>query len=325
VKYGVLVPHFGQHCTVDRVVAGAKRIEELGFDTLWVRDHLIWKPHGMEGTERTFLDGFLTLAAMAAVTKRIALGTAVLIPIRWPLNVAQCFGTLSFLGGGRLIHAGFGIGSNPKELGGAGFDAADREPIFIETIEICRQAWSSGTVNFHGAHFDVDDVTLAPMPTSEMITWYGGSTRAAVRRSVQYCDGWLPGRFPFTSFDARLKYMRELDEAAGKTTRIGAIPLMFLDEKSRDSARSKIDVAALAHSSEGSTQWIKPSSGDFKTIEDLAGLLIVGNIDECFEEIAKFAARGVDEMVFDVRLQFDRYEEIIEEIGSALLPKLRKL
>jgi hypothetical protein len=51
----------------------------------------------------------------------------------------------------------------------------------------------------------------------------------------------------------------------------------------------------------------------------------VGNIDECFEEIAKFAARGVDEMVFDVRLQFDRYEEIIEEIGSALLPKLRKL
>lgn len=325
MKYGVLVPHFGQHCKRERVVDSAKRIEELGFDGLWVRDHLIFQPHGMEGTDRTFLDAFLTLSAMAAVTKRIALGTAVLIPIRWPLNVAQCFGTLSYLAGGRPIHAGFGIGSNPKELGGAGFDAANREPIFIETLDICRQAWSTGTVNYQGVHFRVDDVTLAPKPTSDISLWYGGTTRAAVRRSVQHCGGWLPGRLPFGTFDACIKYLRELDGASGKKTRIGAIPVVYLDEKSKEAAKSKIDIAALANSSEGSVRWVKPPSGEFRTLEDLAGLIVAGNVDECVEEIAKFAERGTDEFIFDLRLQFDRYEEVLEEIGSALLPKLRKL
>ena len=272
----------------------------------------------------TFLDAFVTLAAMAGATSRIALGTAVLIPIRWPLKVAQNFSSLSFLSG-RTIHAGFGIGSNSQELAGAGFDVANREPIFIETLEICRQAWTTGTINWHGEQFTIDDVTLAPVPTSEIITWYGGSTRAAVRRSVNYTEGWIPGRLPFTSFDSRMKYLRELDEAAGKKTRVGAIPVIHLDEKSRENARSKIDVTALAHSSEGSDRWVKPASGEFENIEDLEGLLIAGNVDECFEEIAKFAERGVDEFVFDMRLQFDRYEEILEEIGTVLLPKLRTL
>ena len=147
MNYGVLVPHYGKYCTAERLMSGAKRIEELGFDSLWVRDHLIWKPHGMEGTDQTFLDPFITLAAMAGVTKKIALGTAVLIPVRWPLKVAQNFSSLSFLSE-RLIHAGFGIGSNPQELAAAGFDVKNREAIFIETLEICHQVWDTGTVEF---------------------------------------------------------------------------------------------------------------------------------------------------------------------------------
>ena len=277
----------------------------------------------MEGTDQTFLDAFITLAAMAGATKSIELGTAVLIPIRWPLKVAQNFASLSFLSG-RKIHAGFGIGSNGQELAAAGFDVKNREAIFIETLEICHQVWETGTVNWHGEQFTIEDVTLAPKPTSEIVTWYGGSTRAAVRRSVQYCEGWIPGRLPFPSFDNRIKYLRELDEAAGKKTKIGAIPVLFLDE-SREAARSKLDVTALAHSSEGSDRWLKPASGEFERIEDLEGLLIAGSIDECAEEIAKFAARGVDEFVFDLRLQFDRYEEILDRVGTELLPKLRKL
>ena len=322
VNYGVLVPHYGKYCTADRIMNGAKRIEELGFDSLWVRDHLIWRPHGMEGTDQTFLDPFITLAAMAGVTKNIALGTAVLIPIRWPLKVAQNFSSLSFLSN-RLLHAGFGIGSNGQELAAAGFDVANREAIFIETLEICHQVWDTGTVNFHGSQFDIENVTLAPKPPSEIITWYGGSTRAAVRRSVQYCQGWIPGRLPFPSFDNRIKYLRELDETHGKKTKIGAIPVIFLDE-SREAARSKIDVHALAHSSEGSDRWLKPASGDFERIEDLEGLLIAGSVDECLAEILKFKERGVDEFVFDLRLQFDNYEEILDRIGLELLPRLKK-
>jgi alkanesulfonate monooxygenase SsuD/methylene tetrahydromethanopterin reductase-like flavin-dependent oxidoreductase (luciferase family) len=92
---------------------------------------------------------------------------------------------------------------------------------------------------------------------------------------------------------------------------------------SRKSYRASIDVAALAESSEGGSHWIKPPSGRFQTIEDLEGLLIVGNPDDCAVEIEKFRARGVEHLVFDLRLQYDRYEESLELIGKELLPRFR--
>ena len=78
---------------------------------------------------------------------------------------------------------------------------------------------------------------------------------------------------------------------------------------------------ALAESSEGASHWIKPPSGKFQTIEDLEGLLIVGNPDDCAAEIEKFRARGVEHLVFDLRLQYDHYEESLELIGKEVLPR----
>lgn len=323
MRYGVLLPHYGQFCSAERIIDGSRRLEAMGFDSVWVRDHLIWQPHGMEGTDRTFLDAFITLAAVAGATSRIELGTAVLIPIRWPLKVAQNFASLSYLSG-RRVHAGFGLGSNSAELAAAGFRVEDREQVFAETVQICHQAWSKGTVDWHGELFSVDDVTLAPQPPEEIVTWYGGTTRGSVRRAVAHCDGWLPGRLPLATFDDRLRLLRALGEEAGKQMRVGAIPLVFLDE-SRAKARAKLDVPALAHSSEGSLRWIKPASGDFSTVEDLEGLLIAGSPDECLAEIAKFRERGVDELIFDLRLQFDQYEEKLELLATAVLPAARKL
>ncbi len=81
MTYGVLVPHFGEHATANRIVAGSRRAEELGFDAVWVRDHLLWKPHGMEGTDRTFIEPLASLNSIGAVTERIYLGTAVPRPL----------------------------------------------------------------------------------------------------------------------------------------------------------------------------------------------------------------------------------------------------
>lgn len=323
MKFGVLLPHYGQFCVPDRIIAGSRRLEELGFDSVWVRDHLIWKPHGMEGTNQTFLDPFITLAAVAGATTRIELGTAVIIPIRWPLKVAQNYSSLSYLGG-RRVHAGFGLGSNQAELAAAGFNVADREAIFTETVQICRQAWSAGTVNWHSDLFQIDDVALEPRPAAEIVTWYGGTTRGSVRRAAANCEGWLPGRLPMATFDDRLSLLRRLETEAGWRMKVGTIPLVYIGEP-RDKVCASIDVTALARSSEGSARWIRPASGDFETIEDLEGLLIAGSPEQCLEEIAKFAKRGVDELIFDLRLQFDRYEEKVELLGSEVLPEARKL
>ena len=321
MKFGVLLPHYGEFCTRSRLTDGSRRLEELGFDAVWVRDHLLWTPHGMEGTNRTFLDAFGTLACVAGATERIELGTAVLIPIRWPLKVAQDFATLSFLGG-RAVHAGFGMGSNPAELAAAGFDVKDRAAIFAETVEICRKVWSQDDVSWDGEQFSFANVTLSPKPADPIDTWYGGTTRASVRRAAAHCDGWLPGRLPMATLDNRLGLLADLAAERGRPLRWGAIPIVCVDAD-RERAFDRVDVAALAGSSEGSANWIKPPSGEFRTPEDLEGLLVAGDPDDVVREIRKFEERGIDQFVFDLRLHFDSYEDKVELIAREVLPSFR--
>ena len=318
MRFGVLLPHAGSATTRERIVRQSQRIEELGFDSVWVRDHLVWHPHGMEGTDITFVEPLMALAAISAVTERLTLGTAVLIPIRWPLKLAQDLAALSFLAGPRII-AGVGMGSNPAEFAAAGLDHEQRAQITKEMVEICRRMWSEDDVSYQGEVFNFEHMSLKPKPQEPIPIWYGGSTRASVRRAVDYCDGWLPGRTPFATLDDRLALLRQLGQDAGKEMRTGAIPVVKIG-RTHEEARRGIDVDALAGSSEGSRLWIKPPSGAFETIDDLGGLLICGDPDECVEQILEFVARGIDELVLDFRLQFDEFERVLELVAERVLP-----
>lgn len=318
MKFGVLLPHFGREASPSRLVDGSRMCEELGFDSVWVRDHLLWHPHGMERAGLKFVEPFITLAAIAAVTKKIILGTAVLIPVRWPLKLAQNLASLSYIAGGRVI-AGVGLGSTPEELAAGGLRGEDRVQILRETVEILRLIWKENNASYKGKIFSFENVTIEPKPVEPIPIFYGGGTRASVRRVAEYCDGWILGRVPMATFDDRLKYLRELTD---RSIILGNIPIVRID-KDRARARGDIDVRALAGSSEGTPHWIKPPSGRFETIEDLEGLLVVGNPDDCAAEIEKFRRRGVEHFVFDLRLQYDRYEESLQLIGDELLPRFR--
>jgi probable F420-dependent oxidoreductase len=316
MKFGVLLPHFGKEASPSRLVDGSSMCEELGFDSVWVRDHLLWHPHGMEKAGLKFVEPIVTLAAVAAVTKKILLGTAVLIPVRWPLKLAQDLASLSYLAGGRVI-AGVGLGSTPAELAAAGLKGEERIEILKETVEILRLIWRENNASYKGKIFSFEDVTIEPKPTEPIPIFYGGGTRASIRRVAEYCDGWIPGRVPMATFDDRLEYLLQLTD---REIVLGNIPIVRID-KDRARARADIDVAALAGSSEGTPHWIKPPSGKFETIEDLEGLLVVGNPDDCAAEIEKFRRRGVEHFVFDLRLQYHRYEEALKLIGAELLPR----
>ncbi|HXG50003.1 MAG TPA: TIGR03619 family F420-dependent LLM class oxidoreductase [candidate division Zixibacteria bacterium] len=316
MRFGVLLPHFGKQASRSRIIDGACMCEELGFDSVWVRDHLLWNPHGMERSDLTFIEPFVTLSAVAAVTRRIVLGTAVLVPLRWPLKLCQDLASLSFLAGGRVI-AGMGLGFNPPELAAVGLRGEDRAEILRETVAIARRVWTENDVTYRGRLFSFENVTLEPKPVEPIPIFYGGSTRASIRRAAEYCDGWIPGRVPLATFDDRVSYLRRLTD---RKIVLGNIPITRI-ERDRKRARADIDVRALAESSEGSSRWIRPPSGKFQTIEDLEGLLIVGDPDDCAAEIEKFRVRGVEHLVFDLRLQYDRFEESLELIGKELLPR----
>jgi alkanesulfonate monooxygenase SsuD/methylene tetrahydromethanopterin reductase-like flavin-dependent oxidoreductase (luciferase family) len=322
MTYGLLLPHFGKEASPDRIINSAVRAEEMGMDAVWVRDHLLWSPHGMEGTDPTFVEPLAVLAAIASRTSKIFLGSAVLIPLRWPLKLAQDLASLSYLAKGRVI-AGLGLGSGQKELSAVGFERSKRKRIFVETTSIVRRIWESDNVSWDGELFPFENVSIHPKPAHPIPLWYGGTTLKSVENAVDYCDGWIPGRIPIDTLDQRL---RELDagsaDTGAKVTR-GIIPLVKV-ARTLEAARSDIDIAALAGSSEASRDWILPASGGFNNVDDLKGILVAGDPATCVEQIAELASRGLDHFVFDLRLQHDRFEEALELIASDVIPVLRK-
>lgn len=319
MKFGLLLPHFGEHASRETLLNKVSLVEDMGFDSVWVRDHLIYSPHGMESENRTFLEPLLTLAAVAGSTQKLKLGTAVLIPIRWPIKFAQNLATLDFFAPGRVI-AGMGLGNSRMDFDATGLDSERREEILAETIEIARRLWSEDSVTHSGEVFSLEDVTIHPQPAVPIPFVYGGTTRAAVRRAVSMMDGWVPGRIPLATLDARLAYLTELAGAAGKKMMVGTIPLVIADPD-RSKARENIDPAKLGVSSAGAKYWVKPPSGEFRTIEDLEGLLLAGNRDDMRREMSKFQERDLDLVVVDLRLQFHRFWEQVELLAEWILPE----
>lgn len=295
--------------------------EEAGFDAVWVRDHLLWEPHGMEGDDRTFVEPLTCLAAIAARTSRIHLGTAVLIPLRWPLKLAQDLASLSYLASGRVV-AGLGLGSGQKELGAVGFRRKDRKPIFVETTEIVSRVWEDDHVTYEGNLFSFEDVSIEPKPAAPIPLWYGGTTRISVENAVKFCEGWMPGRIPLATLDDRLEHLDELTASSDERITRSIIPLVKID-RDRQRARSGIDMEALAGSSEASKKWVVPEGG-FNTVDDLRGIIAAGEPAEIVEQVAEMAERGIDHFVFDLRLQYEEYERVVDLIATDVLPELRQ-
>lgn len=320
MTFGVLLPHFGPHATRERILKGAQLIEDLGFDAVWARDHLLWHPHAHEaGTDPTFLEQFTTLATVGAVTERLYVGTGVMIPIRTPVRVAQQFATLSFLTGGRVV-AGIGAGHERSELKASNLDAAKRHEAVVEMIEIVRRLWDGEEVDFEGEVYHVEHAALRPLPVAPIPIAYGGPSRRAVRLAAQHADGWLAGTLPLATIDDRLPRLREVAEARGKRMWLGAVPRTMI-HRDRKTARSWVDVEAMSH--DGKRHWVTPPSGSFSTIDDIRGALLVGEPMDIVEGVLEFAQRGFDHFSFDVRGQFDRFEDSLELIAERVLPELR--
>jgi alkanesulfonate monooxygenase SsuD/methylene tetrahydromethanopterin reductase-like flavin-dependent oxidoreductase (luciferase family) len=322
LKFGTLLPHFGPHASPRLVLKAAELAESLGFDSLWARDALVWRPVPMEDPRnRTFLDSFGTLAAVSSITERPMLGTAVAVPIRWPLQLAHAYATLSQFSAGRVI-AGIGLRGNAAEMAAVGFSPDDDEQIFADTVSILRKAWAPGSFSFESRLFHISDVDLQPKPVSPIPIVYGGTTPAAVRRAVEYCDGWLCSRAPLRTMDHRLPMLRELSAAAGRDITVYVKPLVVVG-RGRNRALERVSVTHVVQSSGSSKWWVKPPSGEFRTMGDIEGVVIAGTPADIVAGIRKFQDRGVDHFVFDLRLQFDEYISALETIGNEIIPAVK--
>jgi alkanesulfonate monooxygenase SsuD/methylene tetrahydromethanopterin reductase-like flavin-dependent oxidoreductase (luciferase family) len=324
MKFGLLLPHFGEQADRDKLLRGSQRAEELGFDSVWVRDHLVFEPHGeMEKPNRTFYDALTTLTAIGAVTERIELGTGSLIPFRHPLVTALMAGTITQLVGPRLI-LGFGAGTFDHEFDAIGWGDRDRVELVRSNAEILRRVFTENNVSYTDDQFSFTDVSIEPKPVGGRIPfWYCGATPRSARLAVEFCDGWMPGRISLATLAKRITDMEKLSADAGKPRPTVAVIPPTSVEATREEALQHVNIPGLLAWANKAKFTVKPTSGKFETVEDLEGQLIAGNPDEVVEQVRKFEALGVEHLVFDFRFKFDQWYEQIELLGHDVLPRLR--
>src|SRR3990170_123965 len=192
VEFGVLLPTRGAVMSGRRergpMLAMAERAEAAGLDSVWIGDSLIARPRH---------EPLTLLAAVAARTRRVRLGTGVLLPaLRNPVVLAHVVGTLDRVAEGRAI-LGVGIAADTpairKEFAAAGVPWDRRVGRFLETLEICRALWSRDNVSFTGKHFTLENVTMEPKPhrAGGPPIWIGGSGPSALRDAPKF-DAWFP-------------------------------------------------------------------------------------------------------------------------------------
>lgn len=324
MRLGLLLPHFGAHADGERIIAGSRRAEVLGFDSVWVRDHLLFEPHGeFESADTAFYDAFTVLAAVGASTSTLTLGTGALIPFRHPLHTAQIAATLTQFTGGRLV-LGFGAGNFDHEFDAIGLGGLPRPELVQTNMEILRRIWRGETVDWHDDAFSFSGAAISPAPAGgEIPLWYCGNTPRSARIAAASADGWMPGRISLETLRVRVRTIEENVEAAGRARpSIGLIPSASV-ASTRERALARINVDGLLRWANNARFWVTPPSGTFSTVEDLRGVLLHGTPDDVVEQLAELRDAGADHVVFDFRLSFIEWEEQLELLGAEVLPKVR--
>ncbi len=315
MRFGLLVPHFGETAERDVLVDGARMAERLGFDSLWVRDHVVFEPHGLEGSDRTFIDPFVTLAFLAGVTEGIGFGTATVIPFRHPFHLAGSVASLSWLGH-RQLDLGVGGGGFAHEFELLGMSGVDRPDLMREHVTIARALWDGRLAPYRTERYAFREVSMEPKPSPMPRLWFGGSSPRASRLAEESFDGWLPGRITFPTFEKRRATIAARRAERGVSMLLtGAMPLISV-APTREEAIRHINVDGLLAGA--NKWWVVPPSGTFESASDLAGAVIAGAEDDIVEGVERYRELGADILVLDLRFRFADWVSQIQALAAAL-------
>jgi probable F420-dependent oxidoreductase len=188
-RFGIHLPQSGRASGPEAIRRVARLAEDLGFDDVWVSDHLV-VPASQNYPTPYLYDPLLTLAYAAAETRAIGLGTAVLVvPQYQPVQLANSLASLDALSSGRL-RLGVGVGWSEAEYTALGQPFHDRGRRMDEIIPLLRTCWRDDPVNFAGEFYRIDGIRLLPKPVHEIPIWVGGRSEAAFHRACTLADGY---------------------------------------------------------------------------------------------------------------------------------------
>jgi probable F420-dependent oxidoreductase len=250
MKFGLRLPGAGPFAGPEAIAAFARTAEDLGFDSLWMTDHVALPvdletryPYREDGKffwppETPYLDVLLTLTWAAAATERIRVGTSVLIA-GWhhPLNTAKALATLDTLNGGRTI-VGIGTGWMREQFEIMGSPFAQRGRRTTEYIKLLKHLWTADEADFHGEFFHYEGFKMYPKPVGPIPVWCGGKSDGVLRRVAEVADGWHPLYIAPDELEAKLETLDGYLAEHGRTRDELAL-------SARPVTQSKLDRAAI--------------------------------------------------------------------------------
>ncbi|HEU4446368.1 MAG TPA: LLM class flavin-dependent oxidoreductase [Nitrososphaeraceae archaeon] len=304
----------------EQVLSYAIKAESLGYDSLSVNDHIIFRT--------SWLDSISVLAAVAAVTNRIKLGTSLLnIVIRNPVICAKSLSAIDILSSGRLFAAGVGPGSHKGDYDVCGIPFEERWSRFNEALEILKMFWNnnyredissnmklptSKPVDYNGKYCQLEKISIEPKPFQKphppifIGTW--GSLEAGLKRAAKYGDDWMASAYNITpdKFKEKWKVLLSYREVLHKDARPfeNSVVSMFgyIDDDRNKVHRMVKDV-------------LSPALG--RPIEELENSLLFGSTDHCIEKIRAFYEAGVKRIHF---WPVSDYLEQIETFRDEIVP-----
>jgi probable F420-dependent oxidoreductase len=255
----------------------AARVEALGFDAIFVGDHLSF--------HSPYLDAFVVLSIAAAHTSRLRLQTSVLIlPLYQPFRLANTAATLDVASGGRLI-LGVGVGGEgPKDFAAVEVPMAERGARADEILKILRRLWAEeGEVTVDGKFYRLDGVRLMVRPARPggPPLWVGGRSKAAIRRAAMLGDAWIGIWVSPKRCREEAERIAQMAGAAGRPTGAVSLALQVWGglAGSREEARDR--VAAIMQRSYN------------LPLEAFERYVFLGRDEDWAQQIHEYAAAGV--------------------------------
>jgi probable F420-dependent oxidoreductase len=282
----------------------AQNAEALGFDSLWVGDHIAFHV--------PIPDSLAMLSFAAGVTERITLGTAVyLLPLRHPTLIAKTTATVDLLSGGRLVF-GVGVGGEfPPEFAAVGVPVAERGARADEAIGVVRRLWTEDGVAHAGRHFEFGAVTVAPKPARVPPIWVGGRAPAAMRRAGRLGDGYISHMCDTDRYRENLVLIAQAARDAGRRE-VAFTPASFLFTFLEDSYEvAETKAAALLG---------MIYRRDFS--EAAKRYCLLGRPEDCLEQLRAFARAGSRHFIF---APLSNPAAFAARAAAEILPELRAL
>jgi probable F420-dependent oxidoreductase len=300
MKFGVTIPNNWGIADPQRVLALGPLAEELGYDSVWVMDHLLNNGYIRERLDdKPYYHPLATLSYLSATTKRVVLGTSVLVlPYHNPVELAKYTATLDQMSGGRVI-LGVGAGAMTEEFTALGVPFRQRGALTNECIAIMKELWTNPDPVYHSQRWNLSDFKFSPKPVQKphIPLWIGGSSPGARRRAATMGDGWHPSGMTPEVFSQGRDEIRQLASTAGRDP---------------DTLIMSVRLEVEAHGG--------PSSQRAQNRSRLSG----DNLEQMLTGIQAYQQVGVEHIVLALNSgDVPRITALMERIAEKVLPKFR--